>query len=107
WHMAHSGRKTAVVERRYIGGFFPQIKYIPPKKKNLWAEGGPLARQGAGGGALNGAPPGGIAQGWPAQTDTVGAPECRAFGALQSKRSRTDLGRWTFCGTEDARSAPE
>jgi len=25
WHMARSGRKTAVVERRYIGGACPNI----------------------------------------------------------------------------------
>jgi pyruvate/2-oxoglutarate dehydrogenase complex dihydrolipoamide dehydrogenase (E3) component len=31
WHMARSGRRTAVVERRYVGGSCPNIACMPSK----------------------------------------------------------------------------
>src|ERR1700723_1025823 len=31
WHMAQSGRRTAVVERRWIGGSCPNIACLPPR----------------------------------------------------------------------------
>src|ERR1700746_970109 len=36
WHMARSGRKTAVVERRYIGGSCPNIACLPSKNE-IWS----------------------------------------------------------------------
>ena len=36
WHMARSGRKTAVVERRYIGGSCPNINCLPSKNE-IWS----------------------------------------------------------------------
>jgi pyruvate/2-oxoglutarate dehydrogenase complex dihydrolipoamide dehydrogenase (E3) component len=36
WHMAGSGRKTAVVERRYIGGSCPNINCLPSKNE-IWS----------------------------------------------------------------------
>src|SRR4029450_4879992 len=36
WHMAQSGRKTVVVERRYIGGSCPNIKCLPSKNE-IWS----------------------------------------------------------------------
>src|SRR2546428_3720036 len=42
WHMARAGRRTAVVERRYIGGSCPDLHFMPPQKQNLGAEGPPL-----------------------------------------------------------------
>jgi pyruvate/2-oxoglutarate dehydrogenase complex dihydrolipoamide dehydrogenase (E3) component len=35
-HMAHSGRRTAVVERRWIGGSCPNINCLPSKNE-LWS----------------------------------------------------------------------
>src|SRR6516164_8527357 len=35
WHLARSGRRVAVVERRWIGGFCPNIKFLP-NKKEIW-----------------------------------------------------------------------
>src|SRR5215472_6843953 len=35
WHMARSGRRTAVVERRYIGGSCPNIACMPSKNE-IW-----------------------------------------------------------------------
>src|SRR5246127_1352136 len=36
WHMARSGRKTAVVERRYVGGSCPNINCLPSKNE-IWS----------------------------------------------------------------------
>src|SRR5262245_58004201 len=36
WHMAQSGRKTAVVERRWIGGSCPNINCLPSKNE-IWS----------------------------------------------------------------------
>jgi len=36
WHMAHSGRRTAVVERRWIGGSCPNINCLPSKNE-IWS----------------------------------------------------------------------
>src|SRR5215831_10352128 len=36
WHMAQSGRKTVVVERRYIGGSCPNINCMPSKNE-IWS----------------------------------------------------------------------
>src|SRR5262249_11497069 len=36
WHLASSGRRVAVVERRYIGGSCPNINCLPSKKE-VWS----------------------------------------------------------------------
>ena len=36
WHLAGSGRRTAVVERRYIGGSCPNINCLPSKNE-IWS----------------------------------------------------------------------
>src|SRR4029450_6472040 len=36
WEMARSGRRTAVVERRYIGGSCPNINCLPSKNE-IWS----------------------------------------------------------------------
>src|SRR3546814_13471804 len=36
WHMARSGRRTAVVERRWIGGSCPNIHCLPSKNA-IWS----------------------------------------------------------------------
>lgn len=38
WHMAHSGRRTAVVERQWIGGSCPNINCLPSKNE-IWSAG--------------------------------------------------------------------
>jgi glycine/D-amino acid oxidase-like deaminating enzyme len=39
WHMARSGRRTAVVERKWIGGSCRNIACLPSKKRDLEREG--------------------------------------------------------------------
>src|SRR5213593_3959508 len=36
WHMARSGHRTAVVERRWIGGSCPNINCLPTKNE-IWS----------------------------------------------------------------------
>src|SRR5215469_5637633 len=36
WHLAQSGQKTAVVERRWIGGSCPNINCLPSKNE-IWS----------------------------------------------------------------------
>jgi pyruvate/2-oxoglutarate dehydrogenase complex dihydrolipoamide dehydrogenase (E3) component len=36
WHLASSGRRTAVVERRWIGGSCPNIACLPSKNE-IWS----------------------------------------------------------------------
>src|SRR5271165_3108533 len=36
WHMAQSGRRTAVVERQWIGGSCPNIACLPSKNE-IWS----------------------------------------------------------------------
>src|SRR4029077_14769552 len=47
WHMARSGRRTAVVERQWIGGSCPNIACMPSKNEIRSAEVAHLARHAA------------------------------------------------------------
>jgi pyruvate/2-oxoglutarate dehydrogenase complex dihydrolipoamide dehydrogenase (E3) component len=46
WHMAQSGRRTAVVERRWVGGSCPNIACMPSKNEIASAKVAHLARDG-------------------------------------------------------------
>ena len=46
WHLARSGRRTAVVERRWIGGSCPNIACMPSKNEIWSAKVAHLARRG-------------------------------------------------------------
>src|ERR1700728_594870 len=52
WRMARSGRRTAVVERRWIGGSCPHVGCLPSKNEIRSAEVAYLARHGAEFGAM-------------------------------------------------------
>src|SRR4029077_19431390 len=54
WHMARSGRRTAVVERRWVGGACPNIACMPSKNEIRSAEVAHSARNGAQFGAMTG-----------------------------------------------------
>jgi pyruvate/2-oxoglutarate dehydrogenase complex dihydrolipoamide dehydrogenase (E3) component len=47
WHLAHSGQRTAVVERRWIGGSCPNIACMPTKNEISSARVAHLARHAA------------------------------------------------------------
>jgi pyruvate/2-oxoglutarate dehydrogenase complex dihydrolipoamide dehydrogenase (E3) component len=54
WHMARSGRRTAVVERRWIGGSCPNINCLPSKNEIWSAKVADLVHHAAGFGATTG-----------------------------------------------------
>src|SRR6266481_4422724 len=54
WHMARSGRRTAVVERRWIGGSCPNIACMPSKNEIWSAKVAHLVRDAAQFGAIRG-----------------------------------------------------
>src|SRR6266403_2159939 len=54
WHMARVGRRTAVVERRYIGGSCPNINCMPSKNEIWSAKVADLIRRAADFGAVTG-----------------------------------------------------
>src|ERR1700752_824189 len=54
WHTAQSGRRTAVVERRYIGGSCLNINFLPSKNEIWSAKVAHLARHGPQFGTLTG-----------------------------------------------------
>jgi pyruvate/2-oxoglutarate dehydrogenase complex dihydrolipoamide dehydrogenase (E3) component len=54
WHLAQSGRRTAVVERRWIGGSCPNIACLPSKNEIWSAKIAHLARHGAQYGTITG-----------------------------------------------------
>jgi pyruvate/2-oxoglutarate dehydrogenase complex dihydrolipoamide dehydrogenase (E3) component len=54
WHMGGSGRRTAVVERKWIGGSCPNVACLPTKNEIRSAEVAHLARHGAEFGAMTG-----------------------------------------------------
>src|SRR6516164_9740991 len=54
WHMAQSGRRTAVIERRWVGGSCPNIACLPSKNEIWSARVAHLARQGAHFGVITG-----------------------------------------------------
>jgi pyruvate/2-oxoglutarate dehydrogenase complex dihydrolipoamide dehydrogenase (E3) component len=47
WHMARSGRRTVVVERRYVGGSCPNLACMPSKNEIWGARVAHLARHAA------------------------------------------------------------
>src|SRR4029453_15868276 len=55
WSMALAGRRTAVVERKYIGGSCPNIPCLPSKNVIRSAKTNWFARHGAGDGIQTGA----------------------------------------------------
>ena len=54
WHMARSGRRTAVVERRWIGGSCPNINCLPSKNEIWSAKVASLVHHAASFGAVTG-----------------------------------------------------
>ena len=54
WHMARSGRRTAVVERKWIGGSCPNVACLPSKNEIRSAEVAHLTRNGARFGVMSG-----------------------------------------------------
>src|SRR5262249_60908977 len=71
WHMAQSGRRTAVIERQWIGGSCPNIACLPSKNEIWSARVAHLARLGAQFGVATGRVTTGMATVWQAKPNLV------------------------------------
>src|SRR6266498_2302152 len=88
WHLARSGRRTAVVERKWIGGSCPNVNCLPSKNEIWSAKIADLVHHAAKFGLVTGATAidlGGYA---PAQTRHGRWPDCHAPGSLPGERRR-------------------
>ena len=87
WHMARSGRRTAVVERRWIGGSCPNINCLPSKNEIWSAKVADLVHHGANFGAK----PGSVPSTW---------PKSASANATWWKLRRPDLQQYKASGAE-------
>jgi len=105
WHMARSGRRTAVVERRWIGGSCPNINCLPSKNEIWSAKVAHLVRHAAQYGTVTGPVSTDMAVVRQRKRDMV---DRQIAAHLQNyERNRIDLGGWAFCGTQNPRGGPE
>ena len=107
WHMARSGRRTAVVERRWIGGSCPNIACLPSKNEIWSARVAHLAHHARAVRHDDRSRHDRHGDGSPAQARHGRARGRLAFAELQDDRRRIDHGHRAFCGAENARSAAE
>src|SRR5215471_758303 len=107
WHMARSGRRTAVVERRNRG-LLSQHRLLAKQERDLECEGRASdaarsavrhddrrSRQDRYG------------EGPPAQAEYGRGRDCAASASLSDNRRRIDHGDRALCGAEDARGTPQ
>jgi pyruvate/2-oxoglutarate dehydrogenase complex dihydrolipoamide dehydrogenase (E3) component len=89
WNLAQAGHRTAVVERKYIGGSCPNIACLPSKNVIRSAKANWFARHGTEYGIQTG----------PVSTDMRGV--LVSSRSLQGYRSGADQGRSPVRGSED------
>ena len=107
WHLAQSGRRPAVVERRWIGGSCPNIACLPSKNEIWSARVAHLVHHAAQFGTATS----------PVATDMAKVRQRKRdmvnreidFHLQQYKTTGAELimGDWAFCGSENTRGAPE
>src|SRR6202047_2124822 len=84
WHMARSGRRTAVVERRWIGGSCPNINCLPSKNEIWSAKVADLVHHAASFGAMTGSVATDMAKGRQRKRDMV---KCEVAAVLQQYKT--------------------
>ncbi len=107
WQMAQSGRRTAVVERRWIGGSCPNIACLPSKNEIWSARVAHLAHHAAEFGTVTGAVTINMAKVRQRKREMVDARGRPAFAEFQEQRGRTDHGDRPLRRAEDPRGAAE
>ena len=115
WHMARSGRRTAVVERRWIGGSCPNINCLPSKNEIWSAKVADLLHRGASFGAETDSVPIDMSRVRQRKRDMVKSEiaavlqQYESSGAelIRIERRRIDHGRGAFCGAKDDRGSLE
>jgi pyruvate/2-oxoglutarate dehydrogenase complex dihydrolipoamide dehydrogenase (E3) component len=104
WHMARSGRRTAVVERRWIGGAGPNIAYMPSKNEIRSAEVTHLARHAAEFGVMTGPVAIDMAAVRRRKRDMVDDQIAAHLQNYKASGAELIMGSEAFCGAENARS---
>ena len=107
WHLARSGQRVAVVERRYIGGSCPNIACMPSKNVVWSARIAYLARHAAQFGTITGPVTTDMAKVRQRKRDMVVREIAAHFAPFKSTRRRTDHGQRKLRGAEDARGPVE
>jgi pyruvate/2-oxoglutarate dehydrogenase complex dihydrolipoamide dehydrogenase (E3) component len=106
WHMARLGRRTGVVERRWIGGSCPNVACLPSKNEIWSARVAHLVRHAAQFGTATGPVATDMAKVRRRKRDMVNREIDFHLQQYQTTGAE-DHGDWAFCGTENARGAPE
>src|SRR5262249_36981517 len=96
WHLAQSGHKTAVVERRWVGGSCPNIACMPSKNEISSAKVAHFARHGNGFSHCR------YGNSSSTQARDGGTPGCQAPADVSREWRRTDHGQWTFCSAQNS-----
>ena len=107
WHMAKGGRRTAVVERRWVGGSCPNVACMPSKNEISSARVAHLVRNAREFGWTF--DPGAIDMSLVRQRkrDMVEAQVTAHLQNYRDERGRVDHGLGALRGAEDPRGAPE
>ncbi len=107
WHMAGSGRRTAVVERRWVGGSCPNIACMPSKNEIRSAEVAHLARHAAEFGAMTGPVRVDMAIVRRRKRDMVEAQVAKHLQNYKKSSAELIMGSGRFRRAENARGEPE
>ena len=107
WHMARAGHRTAVVERRWIGGSCPNINCLPSKNEIWSAKVADLAHHGARYGTMTGPVTVDMARVRQRKREMVEGMIAAESAELQGERRRADHGKRPLHGAEDPRGHPE
>ena len=104
WHMAQSGRRTAVVERRWVGGSCPNIACLPSKNEIWSARVAHLTQHAAQFGTMiTGPVTTDMAKVRQRKRNMVeGGRDCLSFAQLPDNRRGVDHGDWPLCRAENA-----
>ena len=101
WHMAQSGRRTAVVERRWIGGSCVNVACMPSKNEISSAKVAHLAGHAAQYGTVTNSVAVDMATVRRRKREMVERQIARHLAELQSERRRIDHGERAFYGAEN------
>ena len=107
WHLAQAGRRTVLVERRWIGGSCPTIACMPSKTEVWSARVAHLAQHGAQFGVTTGSVTTDMARVLRRKREMVSREVDLHFAELQSDRHRIDRWGWALCGAKDAGGSPQ
>jgi pyruvate/2-oxoglutarate dehydrogenase complex dihydrolipoamide dehydrogenase (E3) component len=110
WHMARSGRRTAVVERRWIGGSCPNINCpninCLPSKNEIWsAKVADLVHHAASFGAKTGSVATDMAKVRQRKRDMVKAEVAAVLQQYESSGAELIMGVGNFVGRKRSRCA--